>query len=124
MKLLESDEQYLESKRYEYEVEVQGNMLHLIIRNFPFPKAYSVEKADVLIRIPAGYPNSQLDMFWTSPKVSLAGGGIPNRANVDQNFGGKSWQRWSRHWQAPWRPGVDGVDTFIGSIHNELQRGR
>lgn len=124
MKLLESDEQYLESKGYVYDVEVQGNMLHLIIRGFPFPSAYSVEKADVLIRIPAGYPNGQLDMFWTSPKVTLANGAIPDRANVDQDLGGIKWQRWSRHWPSPWRSGIDGLDTFIASIHNELRRGQ
>ncbi len=124
MKLLESDQQYLESKGYVYEVEIQGSMLHLIIRDFPFPSAYSVEKADVLIRIPAGYPNSQLDMFWTIPHISLANGGAPARTNHRQNFGDKVWQRWSRHWQAPWRPGVDGLDTFIAAIHNELKRGR
>ncbi len=124
MKLLEVDELYLKSKGYDYEVEAQSNVLHLIIRGFPFPSAYSVEEADVLIRIPAGYPKSKLDMFWTSPKITLAGGGLPNRANVDQNFGGRQWQRWSRHWQAPWRIGVDGLDTFIASIHNELRKGR
>jgi hypothetical protein len=65
-----------------------------------------------------------LDMFWTSPEVKLVKGGIPDRtiSNQENRFE-KKWQRWSRHYTNPWRPGVDGLRNFIQSIHTELRKG-
>lgn len=124
MRLLESDEQHLTGKGYSYDVEVESNVLHLIIHNFPIPPVYSPNSVDLLIRIPPGYPNAKLDMFWTSPHVKLSNGSDPDRAGIFEQYVGRRWQRWSRHWPCAWRAGVDGLDTFIASIHNELQRGK
>ena len=123
MPLLASDQEFLVEKGYDFEVAEVGAMLHVILHGFPLPAAYLPRSVDLLIRLPAGYPNAQPDMFWTSPQVTLANGQSPNRADVNEPHGGRTWQRWSRHWATPWRPGVDGLNTFLTSIHSELAKG-
>jgi len=123
MQLLEEEELYLQGKGFEFTALDRGAELHLVIHKFPLPTAYVPQNVDLLIRLPAGYPNAKPDMFWTDPWVSLASGQAPQAANVKEIYGDRPWQRWSRHWNAKWRPGVDGIETFLGSIRNELQKG-
>jgi hypothetical protein len=123
MQLIESDQEYLEAKAYNFEVVTQGAELHVVIHDFPLPAAYSERSVDLLVRLPAGYPNAGLDMFWTIPRVTLANGQIPVAAAVNENHGGRNWQRWSRHWTTPWRPGVDGLGAFLVAVRNELEKG-
>jgi hypothetical protein len=52
----EGDEQYLKDKQFDYQLMQAGPEIHLILRGWPFPEAYTVRTADVLVRIPAGYP--------------------------------------------------------------------
>lgn len=123
--LPEDDVAFLESKGYRYTFTPERRVGYLVIADFPFPRAYTPRTAELLIRIVAGYPNSQLDMFWTSPDVRLAAtNAFPDRSNVKETYLGRSWQRWSRHWRAEWRAGIDCLETFIGAIINELNKGR
>jgi hypothetical protein len=80
-------------------------------------------KANLMFILPAGYPNANLDMFWTEPVVKLANGNWPVNANQHALYGGVSWQRWSRHFQTAWRQGVDNLRTFVATIRKELSRG-
>jgi hypothetical protein len=123
MRLLESDEDYLVRKRYSFDVAAQGAELHVIIHDFPLPDTYSVTSVDLLVRLPAGYPNANPDMFWTDPRVTLTNGQLPKAAQVNENHGGRTWQRWSRHWATTWRPGIDGLGTFLIAVRNELSKG-
>ncbi len=120
--LPELDREFLEEKEFDFDVVKEGGELHLVIRDFNFPK-YAPTKADLLIIIPAGYPNSQLDMFWTYPDVKLPGGGCPAQCQHHQVFRQRNWQRWSRHFQQPWRPGIDSLRTFMASIRAEIAKG-
>src|SRR5688572_341543 len=122
----ESDREFLDEKGFEYEIEQAAGFLHIIIRRFELPAAYLPRTCDLMIRLPGGYPNANPDMFWTRPDVRLAdGGGIPLQAAHHQDLNGLSWQRWSRHFpDGRWRPGVDGLDTFIACVRRELAIGR
>lgn len=121
--LPESDREYLDEKELAYEVIPAGGELLLIIHETTFPEAYTPRTADLLIVIPAGYPNAQLDMFWTQPDVKQVSGAWPDRSDQHQDYAGKSWQRWSRHFQQAWRPGVDCLRTFISSVRMEIAKG-
>ncbi len=114
----EPDEEYLQEKGYEYELKPQSGAIHLILKNVPFSEAFNPRQADILIIIPAGYPNAKLDMFWTFPHVRLQNGNYPAACNHFQSFHDKNWQRWSRH--GLWRGGVDNLRTFISSIKKEI----
>jgi hypothetical protein len=116
------DEDYLKERGFDYQLKQVGAEVHLVIRNWAFPSAYNPQSADLLIRISAGYPLSQLDMFWTSPDLKLASGGWPQAAEVHETLDGRNWQRWSRHTQE-WRAGVDNLRTFVAAVTMEINRG-
>jgi hypothetical protein len=52
------------------------------------------------------------------------GGGMPQACEARETYLGRNWQRWSRHWQVEWRAGVDNLETYIGAILHELNKGR
>jgi hypothetical protein len=118
----QSDEDYLDDRAFDYELNKVENEVYLVLRQWPFPEAYAPRVADVLIRILPGYPLSPLDMFWTSPDVKLVNGAWPQAADVHENHAGQVWQRWSRHTQE-WRAGIDNLRTFITAIKMEINRG-
>lgn len=121
--LPEPDRDFLKEKGFDFEMHRENNEVLLVIRNHDFPAVYMPRTADLMIVVPAGYPNAPLDMFWTHPDVRLANGGWPVQAEHRQAYRGKSWQRWSRHFQQPWRPGIDGIKTFIASVRGEIAKG-
>src|SRR6266542_4356705 len=123
MSLLEADEEFLKRKGYLHEVTLENSVTNLVIKDFPLPLAYSPSAADLLIRLPAGYPQGNPVMFWTFPHVRRVGGGDPQAASVEETYLGRKWQRWSRHWNSPWRPGSDGLHTFIAATICELDKG-
>jgi hypothetical protein len=124
MHLPEIDREYLGSKEYDHEVVKLGSAVHLILRSFELPEAYSPRRADLLLILPAGYPNSSPDMFWTHPDVRLTNGAWPQAAEVHETYGECSWQRWSRHFNGgAWRPGTDDIRTFLAAIRRELAKG-
>jgi len=110
-----------------------GAELQIILNNFRFPEHYTPRIADLLLRLPAGYPNAAPDMFWTRPDVKLASGAWPQRSNHHEVPGagqkgadvheGRSWQRWSRHFQGGWRVGQHGLRSYVATIVQELNRG-
>jgi len=122
--LPEQDTDFLKSKNYEFELLPHNSITHLIIKKFIFPAQYYLpSEADLLIEIPAGYPNAPLDMFWINPEIKLANGVAPQQTETRADYHGKSWQRWSRHYVTPWRSGVDSLRSFVQSIIAELKKG-
>jgi hypothetical protein len=117
----EADEQYLKDKQFDYQLTQAGPEIHLILRGWPFPEAYTLRTADVLIRIPAGYPAGRLDMFYTHPTVMRTTGTFPDRCDQMEAHGGRTWQRWSRHHD--WRDGIDDLRTFITAMTIEIKKG-
>lgn len=116
------DEDYLKKREGQYELKEAGSDIHLVLKNWPFPEAYSPRSADILIIIPAGYPNAGLDMFWTYPDIKLVNGGWPTAAEYHKAYGDRTWQRWSRHYHG-WRAGVDDLRSFIRSMEQEINLG-
>lgn len=119
----ENDREYLQEKEYVFDVARVDPNIHLVIRDFDLPEAYTPRTADLLIILPAGYPNAALDMFWTCPDVKLANGNWPNRCESHQEYSGRNWQRWSRHFPNPWRAGVDNIRTFLTVVRREIAKG-
>lgn len=116
----EDDIEFLDEKGFTYELVAAPGEVHLILHKFPFPK-YRPSEADMLIRIPAGYPQAALDMFFTIPDVKLPSGAFPDRCNQHPAIGGKAWQQWSRH--SSWRPGVDSLRSFLSAVMREIDKG-
>ena len=119
----EIEREFLEEKKLKFSVSRVGADTHIVIHDFDLGEPYNPRTANLLIILPAGYPNANLDMFWTEPVVKLANGNLPDRANNHATYNGVSWQRWSRHFQNPWRQNVDNLRTFVATIRRELARG-
>lgn len=121
----EEDVAYLTSKGYDAEATQVDGLVHLVIRNFPFPAQYTPNASDLLLRLPPNFPSAKPDMFWTFPHVRLSTGAYPQTADCfDVQYLGRQWQRWSRHFAADqWRPGTDNLKTYLGTIRRELQKG-
>jgi len=120
-KIPELDRDFLYEKEYEFEILPLGGALHLIIKNFEFPEHYAPSQADLLVILPAGYPNAALDMFRTYPDVKLTNGNWPAAASPHEQLNGRSWQSWSRH--TNWRVGKDSLRSFISAVKKELNKG-
>jgi hypothetical protein len=119
----ESDLDFLREKQLAFEVEQSGGEIYIVVRNYQLPSAYRPSLCDLMIKLPAGYPNANPDMFWTTPGVRLANGSAPVAAEVQELYNNRAWQRWSRHTSA-WRAGIDNLRTKLRSVRTELEKGR
>lgn len=83
----------------------------------------SCDKCDLLVLIPNQYATTKLDSFYTLPRLKRPDGGDPQNANTETALFGKTWQFWSRHLNdSDWRPGIDGLRTFMSYIRGELKK--
>jgi hypothetical protein len=115
--------QYLEGKGYRFAAVLEDNMICLVLSDFELPAGYQPRRVDLLLRLPMQFPEVGPDMFWTDPIVTYDGGGIPQAAELREQYVGRSWQRWSRHFgQSTWRPGVDDLRSYIRLIRATLER--
>lgn len=116
-----ADSEHLRHRGLRFRATIEGNFVALVIVSYPLPQGYDHDAVDLLIRLPApGWPDVKPDMWWTLPWVKVsATNAYPDRAATAQPFDGQAWQRWSRHSQK-WRPGVDGLATFLAQVDREL----
>jgi len=104
-------------------LESPGEYL-VVFPRFPLPGAkYNMSTARLMIRVPFGYPNAALDMFYTQPDLLLASGAIPRQAQVLETLNGGVWRRFSWHRNATWNPGRDTLLTFVSFVEDNLARG-
>jgi hypothetical protein len=119
--LPDADRKYLDDHGLAHRLLTQGAQVGLVIEGFPLPAGkYDRDRTDLLIILPGGYPDACPDMFFTDPWIRLKSGRFPDRADQAHQFGGKSWQRWSRH-NGTWRPGVDGLHTMIARARHAIE---
>src|SRR5579862_228937 len=91
------DREFLTEKGFQFRLFRNGADTHVVLSDFAIPEAYVPRTANLMIILPAGYPNARPDMFWTSLDVKLANGKCPDRADTHAVYDGINWQRWSRH---------------------------
>lgn len=107
-----------------YSVAEDGGMTSVVLHGLKLPPGANVDRVDMLLRLPAGFPDAAPDMFWCDPPVRRADGGNFPNADQMENHLGKQWQRFSRHLaQGEWRAGVDSIDTFLVLIFKSFNQG-
>src|SRR5689334_16848695 len=111
MPLLKSDEAFLEERGLPHEVHEENGMTCIVLPQWKLPEGCDAASSNLLVRWPAGYPDVPPDMWWFDPPVRrLDAQEIPATQAVEQHLG-RSWQRWSRHFQAgQWQSGIDGLE--------------
>jgi hypothetical protein len=115
------DRRYLADHGFDF-AEFDSPQRAIVLKGYELPaERYEAANADVLIVLPAGYPDSPPDMFYVLPWLRLtASRRYPNKADHAFEFNDQSWQRWSRH-NNEWRPGIDGIWTMLRRIQNALE---
>lgn len=98
-------------------------MTCVLFPGYVLPDGYDCSQSDLLLRLSAGYPDVPPDMWWFNPGLRRADGtAIPATEHTEQYLG-RSWQRWSRHFTAgQWQSGVDGLENFLALVRRELER--
>lgn len=120
--LPQADSRYLQDRPLDVEGLVDGQQKAIVFKNYPLPAGrYDAERADVLVVLPPGYPDTPPDMFFTDPWLKLTETGqYADRAATEFKFADRRWQRWSRH-NNEWRVGIDGIQTMLRRIDRALR---
>lgn len=106
-----------------YEVFQEANMTCVLLRGYRLPAGYDRSQSDLLLRLSPGYPDVAPDMWWFDPPVRLADGRAIQATDGIEQYLGRSWQRWSRHFgTGQWRSGIDCLESFLALIRRELER--
>jgi len=121
MTLPAADQQYLAECGIPHVVQVDGGMLCVVLTGWSLSSGLSAQRADILIRLPGGYPDVAPDMWWVDPALRRADGTAIPATQVIEPHMGRQWQRWSRHFAAgQWQSGVDGLESYIALIRAEF----
>lgn len=119
--LTDSDRRVLDGLGLAWSVAAEGGWLSLIVCSWPLPAGLDRDAADLLIRIPPGYPDMPLDMWYFSPAVARGDGRDIEQTQVREHFSDKEWQRWSRHLNAGgWKPGTDGIESYLARLRRDV----
>lgn len=122
MFLPESEKEYLNDKGFVFREVIENGINGLIINDWLLPQGkFNCNTADLLIFIPPGFPDVKPDMWYFYPQLLLNGNRLARATEAMQQFNGRNWQRWSRHF-APteWRPGADGIHTYLKKVDAAL----
>ncbi len=99
-----------------------GGWEFLVVKDFNLPDGYSQDNAQLLIKLPPGFPDAAPDMFWVHPHVRTKIGGVP-QGTADEVLLGEPWQRFSWHLgPGAWRPGVSTLRDFMRCVRSRLER--
>lgn len=109
------DHAYLE-EHSTWEAVVEAGMVCVTFKDYPLPEGLAPTANELLIRLPAGFPDVGPDMFWFAEAVVRVDGAPIPATDVTENHLGRSWQRWSRHIGARWRPGIDDLRTYMAYV--------
>lgn len=117
-----ADTAFLEERRIQYTVHQEGGMVCVVFPDWRVPPGYQQEKADLLVRLPPGYPDMPPDMWWFDPALIRLDGTRAPATEVTEQHLGRQWQRWSRHFPNAnsWRSGVDGLESYLTRIRSNV----
>lgn len=122
--LLEVDEKHLDSLGLLWETVIDGASRWLLIHNYQVPSGYAPRMVTLALLIPPTYPTAQIDMFYTSPKLTLTSGRPIDRTQVAATICGTPFNGWSRHRgpPAPWNPATDNVITHLALVESAIAK--
>lgn len=120
--LSQRDRESLYRLGLEWSETVESGHVCLVIRGWRLPSGYEPDLVDMLVRLPAGYPDIAPDMFWCAPRVKLlATNSSPQATEMTERHLGREWQRFSRHLPpGSWVPGEDDLESYLGVIRGAL----
>lgn len=124
MELPARDARFLTERRLDWQLATDPNgAACLLVKGFNVGAGgFTPQVTELMIRIPQQYPMASLDMWYCDPPIRIAATGqFAVASEVVETHLGRSWQRFSRHLNGGWRPGLDGLRSFFVLIQRELQ---
>lgn len=118
--LLQPADQSFLTEEFNCVVVPEGGLVCVVFEQFPLVAGLVPAASDLLVRLPAGFPDAHPDMFWFADDVVRADGQPIPAINVVETYLDRTWHRWSRHVGEQWRPGVDDLRSYVGYIHKCL----
>lgn len=121
--LPQEDVNFLEALSLEWECVLNnGNVMYLLIYDYPVPEGYNTATATVALGINSSYPITQIDMAYFFPHLSKVNR-RPISCVTPLTIDGKDFQQWSRHRQSgEWVPGVDNLSTHLALVDSWLSK--
>ena len=117
------DRERLEAKFPQYSEMIENQMVCVVLPDFPLPRGLQPSQSDLLLMLAPGYPDIPPDMWWFDPPVIRPDGQAIPQTQVQENYLGRKWQRWSRHLDPGlWRPGVDSLESYLSLVQSELAK--
>lgn len=123
MELPAKDQAFLAERGFAWELRSDpSGGGYLVVHDFDVASGgFTPLRTDLLIRIPSQYPMTPLDMWYCCPPIRIAATGqfAPASEHMEQHLG-STWQRFSRHLNGSWKPGIDGLRSFFVFIQREF----
>lgn len=111
--LPEEDVAYLNTLGLPWETVGLAGVNWLLIHDYPVAAGYNHNTVTIAVRIETAYPPGKLDMVYVYPHLSRSDG-KPINALTTEIIDGKTFQRWSRHYE--WLPEEHSLITHLGCI--------
>lgn len=99
-----------------YQSQAEPGFVNVVIADYPTGPGLEPPTTSLLVRLPLGFPDATPDMFWCDPPVVTTHGNSVAGTESREAHAGRTWQRWSRHIQGQWRPGIDNLATYLAYI--------
>jgi len=115
------DRAYLDESNFVWDAVVEAGMVCVTIKEYPLAASLTPAVNELLVRLPSGFPDVGPDMFWLAEPVARVDGTEIPAIQVDEVHLNRSWQRWSRHIAARWRPGLDDLRSYMTYIATCIQ---
>jgi hypothetical protein len=107
-----------------YQLTTEAGFTLLQVTDYPVGNGLAPARTTLLLRLPPGFPDATPDMFWLDPPVTTTAGTAIAGTEAREIHAGRTWQRWSRHIQGQWRPGVDNLATYLTYVRRCLDQAR
>ena len=122
MSLPEADARFLSERDIQHVVHDDGGMVCVVLAGWQLPAGLNAAHADILLRLAPGYPDVAPDMWWVDPALRRRDGTEIPATQVVEQYIGRTWQRWSRHFAAgQWQSGVDGLESYLALMRGEFE---
>jgi hypothetical protein len=117
-----ADSKVLTDLALQYETSGDAGFTLILIKNYPTGPNMMPQRSTLLLRLPPGFPDATPDMFWLDPPIATAAGGVIPGTEIREIHLDRTWQRWSRHINGQWRPGIDNLGTYLAYIRRCLDQ--
>jgi hypothetical protein len=116
-----TDHEFLRRIAPDATVQVEAGMTCVVVPGFELPAGYTTDSSDLLLRLSPGYPDVAPDMWWFAPTVARADGREIPATQVSEVVLGRTWQRWSRHFNpGTWLAGTDTLESYVALVRTHL----